>query len=657
MSGIAAVFNLDGGPADRALVDKMLAAAPYRGIDGMASWSDGPVALGHAMLHTTPESLSEKQPLVDASGEVALSFAGRVDNRDELITALSMRRDADRAPADSEIVRAAYERWGVDFAAQILGDFALVLWDRRERRLLVARDVMGICALYYFTDGRVFICSSELHQLFAHPRVGAEINEPMVAEALSGLIRDAGETLYRGIYRLPASKMIFVSAEGVTVRRYYDLEPARTIKYQSDAEYAEHFGALFNEAVRCRLRCHGGVLADLSGGLDSSSVVGVARQLIQSGKAAVSSFDAMSIDFDRAEANERSYVNDFERQYNLHSRHLPFRARTREAQGDDVRHYRDLPDPPNSMIRDVDDLPGKIGDVRVSLSGNGGDDFLSGSLYAYADLIRGFHLTGLVRLLRVNYESAKRDPLGSSVLRSVFQGGILPLVPPRLRRALKPYLKRPPQLPAAIASEFARRTNLAQRVAPAERLPRCRDFAQSDVYRSYANGWLAWPLEMVDRQMARGKMEGRHPFYDRRLLEFCFAIPENQRVRGDTTKFVMRGAMQTMLPPSILARRDKATFDLTFVETLRAMGGERAFDSLAISRAGWIDGERAKASWRLMDAMYNAGDQRYALYAWQLWMVCAVEIWFSEVFDRGAHSDAAAQGDSAQKRLVAKQAS
>ena len=108
MSGIAAIFNLDGAPADRALVEAMLAAAPYRGPDGSGIWNEGPIALGHLMMHATPESIGEPQPLVDAAGNLALVFAGRIDNREELIAAI----DGAKLHTDAEIALGAYRCWG-----------------------------------------------------------------------------------------------------------------------------------------------------------------------------------------------------------------------------------------------------------------------------------------------------------------------------------------------------------------------------------------------------------------------------------------------------------------------------------------------------------------------------------------------------------------
>src|SRR3990167_8666785 len=128
MSGIAGIFHLDGRPADPALLHRMTEAMAHRGPDGAGHWSDGPVALGHRMLWTTPEALQEKQPLTDELGDLCLTLDGRVDNREELRQALEAGGLHLRTDTDAELVLRAYERWGEECPAHLIGDFAFALW-------------------------------------------------------------------------------------------------------------------------------------------------------------------------------------------------------------------------------------------------------------------------------------------------------------------------------------------------------------------------------------------------------------------------------------------------------------------------------------------------------------------------------------------------
>src|SRR6266852_1652272 len=138
MSGLAGIYNLDGRPVDPALLRRMTERIAHRGPDGSGYWIDGPVGLGHRMLHTTPESLQEKQPLLDETGKLCLVFDGRVDNREELKEALTAKGARLRTDTDVEIVLRAYECWGEECLKRIIGDFAFVIWDRRHHQLFCA---------------------------------------------------------------------------------------------------------------------------------------------------------------------------------------------------------------------------------------------------------------------------------------------------------------------------------------------------------------------------------------------------------------------------------------------------------------------------------------------------------------------------------------
>jgi asparagine synthetase B (glutamine-hydrolysing) len=236
--------------------------------------------------------------------------------------------------------------------------------------------------------------------------------------------------------------------------------------------------------------------------------------------------------------------------------------------------------------------------------------------------------------LRFDREMRRNDPMFDAPLRLLFRNGILPLVPKPLKQMVKPLFIRD-ELPFSIAPEFARRARYNERMSRQPVLPRCRDLAQQDVYRTYSAGWMAQALEPVDRYAASAGIEMRHPFYDRRVMEFAFAIPESQRLRGLETKFVLRRAMRGIVPASILARLDKGSFGYTFPEAMREFGGERIFDSLEIEQAGWVDSVRVKEAYRKMESLYTAGDVSYVNYISELWVVLAVEFWFSETFGRG----------------------
>src|ERR1700676_1037084 len=310
MSGIVAMFNLDGRPTDPRVVGRMLNSMRHRGPDGQASFASGPVAFGHARLCSTEESWREHQPLRDDGAQLALVFDGRVDNRAELKDALATSGMPPRDDTDAELVLRAYQCWGEESPARIIGDFAYVIWDGARKRLFCARDPLGIKPLYYHLDAKRFVCASDLQALLLEPEFSTAPNEGMAAEIMCGRVLDPEETLFRDILQVVPGNYLTIDSDQVRKHRYWSLNSAHEIRYSTDQQYASHFLELFGEAVRCRLRHPGtGIAAQLSGGLDSSSVVSMAAWLKREGEVDSAPFETFSLISPEPKDNERSYID------------------------------------------------------------------------------------------------------------------------------------------------------------------------------------------------------------------------------------------------------------------------------------------------------------------------------------------------------------
>jgi asparagine synthase (glutamine-hydrolysing) len=276
-------------------------------------------------------------------------------------------------------------------------------------------------------------------------------------------------------------------------------------------------------------------------------------------------------------------------------------------------------------------LLGKRNDLRVRLSGLGGDEWLGATYFQYADLLKQLRIIALLRKL----ETDRNPPAGFApfpgYLKTLTRFGILPLVPERLKSVLRP-LRRPPRVHPLIAPAFAARTKLAERLSARMHLPRCRSFAQRVLYTTFASGWLPHALEINDRWTAGFRLEARHPFLDRRILEFAFAIPDNQRFRPGVSKFVLRESMRGILPERIRLRSDKADLTEVYAMALITLGGERLFDDLSVVKNGWVDGVVLRGLYRSMAEAFSRRDPSYSENILQLWKVFAVELWFSVAF-------------------------
>jgi len=625
MSGTAGVLHRDGRAATAAALEPLLAAAPHRGPDGTFVRVAGPVAMAHQRLATTIEAARETQPLEDALGRI-LVFDGRIDACD------GVRADDSRHTSDAALVLSAWEAWGEQCLSRLAGDFAFALWDPRKRSLVCVRDPFGVRPFYYSASRDVFVWGSELRQVLAHPAVDRTIDEGYAAELLTVYVRSERATLYRGVRRLPPAHALVVDPEGIRVYRYWDIDLAREIRYRRDEEYADHFRALFEEAVRCRLRGNGPIAAHLSGGLDSSSIAVVAAELARGGH--VPPVETISLVFPRRpEIDETPYMKDVASATGLSWIGVDAPSFDVGNCLRSVGRHRDFPEFPNaaalSGIRRVLVDRG----VRVALSGEAGDLALAGSVFHYADLLRrGRFVAALSRYVDV----ARQD--GMSWTSAMFlRGGVWPVLPACAKRAARRIARRwrSDGVPVWIPSEFARRTALPDRLRSDPAPDRLPSFARYDALQQYRSGLDTLINEASERASAAEGIEDRYPFLDRRLVEFLLALPEEQRWQRGTTKYVLRRALRGRLPESVLRRTDKADFSRLFTDAIVTLGGEAFYNDLVLARMGWLDRDAVVALYRRMRSRVSQGWTAFSADAWSLWAIAGVEIWARSLTQEG----------------------
>lgn len=603
MGGIAAEYRMDGTPVSALALDRVAAAMAHRGIDGTAAWREGNAGLAYAAFHTTGESAGERQPL--ESGDYSLVFDGRLDNRAELCAAL----DEPATGSDARLALAAYLRWSEECAARLLGDFAFILWDRPRRQLFAARDAMGVRPLYWHLAGTTFRAGSEFQQFFTTPEVAHEPNEGMVAEYLACALSTPDETLWKGVYRLLPGHWLVARDGQVRIRKFYDPDPKREIRYSTDAEYAEHFLELLREAVRCRLRSphRAGIL--LSGGVDSSTVAAVAAQV--SGGAPPETFSLVFPDLD---CDESAYIAEVTRYCDLRSNRITCQDPPPAFYDEQARRYRDFPDYPNGAMCHPLRQAVRARGCRVALTGLGGDEWLMGSYYHYADLLGRLRIAEFARQVRGHARAAGDRFRWRTVLRF----GVWPLLPGAIQRAGDRRLARN-RVPAWIDAGLARRTSLEDRMRARPATLSFPTLAQRDIHEVLTSPWRVHSLEMEERAAAAHGIEQRHPLSDRRIFEFALALPEEQRWRGDQTKFVLRESMRGSLPERIRMRSGKAEFSPVF---LRAFAGTGE-----VLNPEWVNVEQVRAQFAAMEAAYRSGDAGYARYTCPLWMVQGMHVW------------------------------
>ena len=558
MSAIVGIYRASGEPVAPPELDRMLVSVEHRGRDGSGAWLDGSVGLGHRMLWTTPESLGEKLPA--AAAELVITADARIDNRDELLQALELAGAAHRTLPDSELILMAYRCWGEACVDHLLGDFAFAIWDGRRQRLFCARDHLGAKPFYYYQGSqRLFVFGSEIKALLALPEVPRRVNEARVASYLVRDYHDTTSTYYEGILRLPASHWMTVGRDGLVLQRYWELNPSRQLRLGSDAEYADAFRERFVEAVRCRLRTPYPVGSFLSGGLDSSGLVCVARKLLaDKGRGPLHTFGARFEGF--PEADDVPYADAVVRQGGLDAHdvqpdhisplaHVPELVRQWDAPFENAQ---------SSVTWVLRRLAHEQG-VRVLLDGSGGDLTLCYDPIYLAELARSGHW---IELLSEASGWARNYWAGRhSTWRVLRRRVIAPLLPAGIRDLLLRLRDGGP--PALQGSELvhpglARRVGLhARREADHAQRWAVRTFHEAH-YRALTDLMVPYGLEALAAAAGAFAFEPRFPFFDRRVVEFCLALPREQLVSRGMTRFIVRRALADHLPKEVLWRGTKA---------------------------------------------------------------------------------------------------
>jgi asparagine synthase (glutamine-hydrolysing) len=625
MSGLAALYHRDGRPLERDAISVMLAAAPYRGPDGMAIEVWDSLALGHAKMAVTPEDAGERQPLVSPASGCAVIADARLDNREELQSLLARRLP--HSTGDAELILRAYEAWGVDAVERLLGDFAFVIWDPGRQRLVCARDTSGQRSLFYRIDARTFAAASEIQQLLQDSNVPLAPNDERIREWLVPLNvlcneQDHAATFFEGIRAVPAGHVLVVGPEGERLQRYWELRPPAELRYPRDEDYAEHYRALFFEVVRARLRSAHPVGVLLSGGLDSSSVAGAAQHLYREGRAEHRGFTAITSTYAGLECDERPFVEDMRALYGFDALYVApgeFAGRLQL----EPRGFRAAPNMGIAGARDAILGAAAGTGARALLTGDIADACVYGSRHVFDSLLRRGDLAALLRHLRAFHRVS-----GESWRKIALLYGLVPLLPlPLHRRAMSAYLERkirenrtrllPRWMPEPMRDDLFRRH--LQLCLEGERSRRFSNETREAAYR------LLYPPE-VARHPAPWALEIWRPFADRRLHEFLLAIPPEQQFAPHPetdeyyagSKRIVRRAMRGILPESIRMRTSKTVFSAVGEQEIARQwpAFEAAFGPAArpeVARRGYVDQALFWSRLQELRQRYEGGDRTYVM--------------------------------------------
>jgi asparagine synthase (glutamine-hydrolysing) len=608
MCGICGFFGLhlgDDGAQPAALLSRMIGAIRHRGPDeqGIHVDRDTGTGLGHARLSVIDLSTGQ-QPMTNEDGTVWVTFNGEIFNYVELVTDLAARGHVFKTHSDTETIVHAYEEYGPACVERFNGDFAFALYDRRRRRLMIARDRMGVRPVYYtITPGGALIFGSEVKALLQVPGVRAELDAKALDQTFTFWFPVAPRTPFKDIHELPPGHMLIAEGGNVTVKPYWRLTypDAReaaggALTGAREAALTEELRELLIDATRIRLRSDVPVGAYLSGGLDSSALTALIKNF------AGSRLRTFSVGFETAEFDESEYQQAVVRALETdHESVTCTRREIGEMFPDVIRHMerpviRTAPAPLFQLSRLV-----RENAFKVVMTGEGADEVFAGYDIFKEAKIRRFWARqpksawrpALLRRLYPYLAGLQGQP--KAYLEAFFRAG--------LDRPADPFFSHLPRwgMTAQIKSFFsddlrAQLTGYDAAAELRETLPREYASWHPLSQAQYLEAGLLLPGYILssqgDRVAMANAVEGRFPFLDHRVVEFASRVPPRLKIKGLTEKHILREAVGKYLP-KVIARRTKQPYRAPDSQSFFGPGAPEYVGELlsaaAINRSGYFD--------------------------------------------------------------------
>jgi asparagine synthase (glutamine-hydrolysing) len=584
----------------------------HRGPDDAGTWvsPSGHALIGSRRLAILDLSPSGHQPMEAEESGLVIAFNGEIYNYRELAEDLAKAGCRFRSRSDTEVLLKSYEIWGSECLSRLNGMFAFAIWDERRQELFAARDRFGEKPFYFYHDSNreLFAFGSEIKALNAGRFFSPRSCQSAVYGFLVNREIDSGlETLFENVFALPAAHALRFSLadRSLKIWRYWDLDPEREIRLPDDKQYAERFLELLADSVRIRLRSDVPVGSSLSGGLDSSTIVGLIAENGQT-----NGQETFSARFHDNKFDEGTYIERMTNWANVKSHFIyPDPARVPEEFGL-LTYYQDNPSYSVSTYAQWCVMRlAKEHDVTVLLDGQGADEILAGyhgyfSSY-YKHLIRQFELSKALSSIACYIQEHGR--------------GCLPLIlsdflPKAVRRGAHGWLR-----PRAIREEF--RQKWARPPMPINR--KYRDDLQQSLYATLTQTSLPNLLRHADRNAMAFSREVRLPFLDHRLVEFVFATPADQKIRGTSTKVMLRNAIGGIVPEEIRNRQDKVGYAAPEVAWLRGplrSWIQEVFSSREFRQREWWEPAVVNRVWK----RFQEGEG--GLYS-SIWRWLSLEVW------------------------------
>ena len=615
MCGITGIFYPRRTQAvSTELLQRMTNVLAHRGPDERSCFVEGPVGLGHRRLKII-DLEGGKQPLFNETNSMVIVFNGEIYNFLLLREELLKKGHQFKTKSDTEVILHAYEEYGEDCVRHLRGMFAFAIWDGEKQRLFLARDRVGIKPLYYFWDGQKLLFASELKAILQDPTISRRIDPLALDDYLTYLYVPAPKTIFQGIRKLLPGYTLTVDTDGIRERQYWDLrfQPRSDL---SEDEYAAGLREKLRDSVASHLVSEVPLGAFLSGGVDSSAVVGIMADLLPQ------AVNTASIGFSEGGFDELPYARAVARRFATRAHEKVVKADA-AAILDDLMWYFDEPFADSSMVPTYYVSQVAREQVTVCLSGDGGDENFAG--------YRRHRIDMLENRIRELVPRALRSPLFGTLGWLYPKADWLPQV---LRaKTLLTNVSLPPE--HAYFNTMSWFAPAMKKALYGEELRTAlRGYDSFSVMKTYFDRCAGWDplsriqyvdiktyladdiLTKVDRASMAHSLEVRVPLLDHEVIEYAASIPAAYKLRGSEGKYIFKKMLSALLPAEVL-NRPKMGFSIPLANWFRReLKGsfERQIFAEQSFIGGFFDTQPIRQWW----AQHQRGTRDYAPILWSL---------------------------------------
>lgn len=624
MCGICGIYNTDGKPVQREIIDAMNNSMIHRGPDGDGVFLDKIIGLGHRRLSIIDLSTGD-QPMSSKDGQVTIAFNGEIYNFQELKKNLEEKGHRFKTRSDTEVIIYAYMEWGQAFVNKLRGMFAIALWDNRLKTLFLVRDRVGKKPLYYYYDGKKLVFASELKAILEVPGISKQMDLKALDAYFSFGYVPSPMSVFKNIRKLKPGHIARCSAEGFKEEEYWDIDMNSFDPGMTEETAVEKLKELFDEAVRIRLVSDVPLGAFLSGGVDSSAVVASMAGLLNGQPVKTS-----CIGFCEEKFNELEFAKIVSDMYRTDHQKAVVKPEALDIINKIVWHF-DEPFADSSAIPTWYVSKITRENVTVALSGDGGDEIFAGYAKRYS---------------MNRFEDGIRNKIPSFIRNTLIKG--MASVYPRIDALPRPLRLKAFLTNLSLSMEQAYYKDMSFYFTPENK----KALYNSDMKKA-VNGYSSFSvlepffnrntnpdsvtkaqyidiktymtediLVKVDRMSMAHSLEVRAPILDHKLMEFAATLPSDLKLNSQESKYILKKMNEKRLPYDILYRK-KQGFRVPLAKWLR--GGLRDYihDTLFGPKSGiteYLNSGYIKKLWEShLTGINDHSSQIWNVFMFELW--------------------------------------